>query len=84
MDIVKIIISIIQVISALGLIVLIIFQEGNENGLSARGGGSTAESFFGKNKGRTIEAKLNRWTIICGSVFVVLTLALNAIQIYMK
>lgn len=61
------------VISAI-LIVIILMQQSKQQGLSgAIAGGS--DTFFGKNKARTIEAKLEKITKVLAAIFVVLTLA---------
>lgn len=68
--------SIIQIIAALVIIVIIMFQDSNQKGLSGSIAGG-AETFFGKNKGRTIEAKLKKWTIIVSALFIILTVAIS-------
>lgn len=53
----------IMALAAIATIVLILLQPGNSTGIDALGGSS--ETFFGKNKGKSIEAKMKKWTIIC-------------------
>ena len=54
-------------------------QKSKQGGLSgAITGGS--ETFFGKNKGNTLDAKLNKMTVIITIVLCVLTLVLNIIK----
>lgn len=56
------------------LIVIVLMQQSKQQGLSgAIAGGS--DTFFGKNKARTIEAKLEKITKVLCAVFVFLTLA---------
>ena len=45
------------------LFILILLQQSNSSGIDALGGSS--ETFFGKNKGKSLESKLKKWTIIC-------------------
>ena len=45
---------------ALLAIIFVLMQPSNSSGIDALGGSS--ETFFGKNKGRSIEAKLKKWT----------------------
>ncbi len=52
---------IVQIILSLILIVVVLFQSGNQQGLSGAIAGG-AETFFGKNKGRTMDAKLKKLT----------------------
>jgi preprotein translocase subunit SecG len=54
---------VIMALAAIATIVLILLQPGNSTGIDALGGSS--ETFFGKNKGKSIEAKMKKWTIIC-------------------
>lgn len=74
MDTLAIIIAIIDILICLALIILVIFQEGHAKGLGIIGGG--ADTFFGKSKGRSIDAKLKRFTTIAAIVFAVLTIVL--------
>lgn len=55
------------------LIILVLLQESKQQGLSGAIAGG-AETFFGKNKGRTMEAKLEKITKVLCSVFIILTL----------
>ena len=69
------VIIILQLIAALFLILVVLFQSGKSEGLSGAIGG-VADSFLAKNKARTIDAKLARATKWFGAVFLVLTMAL--------
>ena len=65
--------TIIHVIICIILIGVVLMQHGKQQGLSgAIAGGS--DTFFGKNKGRTAEAKLEKLTKILSAAFIVLTL----------
>ena len=68
-------ITILQLIAALILILVVLFQSGKSQGLSGAIGG-VADSFLAKNKAKTIDAKLARATKWFGAVFLVLTLIL--------
>lgn len=59
-------------ITAIATIILVLMQPTNSSGIDALGGSS--ETFFGKNKGRSVEAKMKKWTWICLAVLVVLSL----------
>ena len=71
-------ISIVLVITALFLIVTVLLQSSEENGLSALSGQS--ESYFSKTKAKTMEAKLALGTKIAAGIFVVLCLLLLIIK----
>ena len=55
------------------IIVLVALQESKQQGLSGAISGA-ADTFFGKNKGRTQEAKLSKFTKIAGAVYFALAL----------
>lgn len=61
-------------VAAIAAIILVLFQPGNSTGIDALGGSS--ETFFGKNKGKSIEARMKKWTVICLIVLAVLAIAL--------
>ena len=65
-----IILNILMVLTALVLIVTVLMQDTESDGMSALTGGS--ETFFGKNKNNTLEGKLNLATKVSAIVFVVL------------
>ncbi|MBE7085233.1 MAG: preprotein translocase subunit SecG [Clostridiales bacterium] len=48
---------------ALLSLIFVLMQPSNSSGIDALGGSS--ETFFGKNKGKSIEAKMKKWTWIC-------------------
>lgn len=69
-------VMILQLISALALILIVLFQSGKSKGLSGSIGG-IADSYMAKSKARSLDAKLAKNTKWLGAVFVVLTLVLN-------
>ena len=73
----RIALSILLLLVCLFLIGVVIFQEGNSQGLGAVGG--MAESYWGKNKGRSLEGKLQKLTAIAAALFIILSLVLNII-----
>ncbi len=68
----KIALLIMQIIACIVLVVVIMFQSGKENGLGALTGSS--DSYLGKNKSATREAKLARATKWIAGAYVLLTL----------
>lgn len=54
---------------------LVLMQEGKQQGLGAISG--AAETYWGKNKGRSMEGKLVKWTAILVIVMIVLSAVLN-------
>ena len=69
-------VTILQLISALILIAVVLFQSGKSQGLSGAIGG-IAGSYLSKSKAKSVDAKLAKATKWVGAVFVVLTLVLN-------
>lgn len=68
------VLSVVLIIIAIAIIVLVILQESKQKGLSGTIGGA-ADTFFGKNKSRTNEAKLALFTKIAGTIFFILSFA---------
>ncbi len=66
-------INILLILISLVLIVVVLMQEGNKQGLGAIGG--AAETFLGKTKSKGVEGKLLLITKIAAAVFVVLAIA---------
>lgn len=71
---------VIHVIISLILIVTVLMQHGKQQGLSGAIAGG-AETFFGKNKGRTIDAILKKVTAVVAILFVASSIALAAYSI---
>ena len=79
----QIVFGIVLILLALGLIVLVLLQESNQQGLSGAISGGSSESFFGKNKGRTDEAKKAFITKILAIVFMVVALVTVVVSMFM-
>ena len=71
----KIVISIIFIIVCIGLTVLVLMQEGKSAGLGTISG--AAETYWGKNKGRSMEGMLVKITKVLAVLFMVLAVILN-------
>ena len=76
-DILKNIVTIVFIINCLVLIVICLMQSKDDEGASGTIVGASSTSFYEKNKGRTKEGKLKKWTIILGITFVLLTIVLS-------
>lgn len=64
---------IIHIIVAVALVAIVLLQSGKAAGLSGTITGG-AETFFGKNKGRTIDAILAKVTSVAAIVFLITSL----------
>ncbi len=71
----KAIVSVIFVLICLALIVIILLQEGKSAGLGSISG--MADSYWGKNKGRSMEGTLEKFTKAAAILFMVLAVVLN-------
>jgi preprotein translocase subunit SecG len=79
-EILKYILMVIYVIVCFALIIVAMMQSKDDSGASATITGSTG-NFYEKNKGRTKEGKMKRWTIILAVVFAVLTIILSIMYV---
>ncbi len=66
-------------ISAAFIVVAVVLQKSNEDGLSGTIAGG-AETFYGKDKSGGVDRALFRWTLIASIVFAVAVLAVFVIQ----
>ena len=71
------ILTVIYAIDCIALTVVVLMQEGKQQGLGSIAG--VADTYWGKNKGRSMEGGLVRGTIIMGVIFFVLSIVLNII-----
>ena len=76
----EILLGVILFVTSIILIVIVLMQEGRSDGLGAIAGG--AETFLGKNKGRTMEDKLVKITKIVAGTFFVLSLVATLIVLF--
>ena len=77
-----IILGIILLLLSVAIIVLVLLQEGKSAGLSGAIAGG-AETFFGKNKSRTMESKLVLITKIIAISFFVLALVATLLLLFL-
>ena len=75
MAVVKIIIQIIFILLCIALTVLVLMQEGKSAGLGAISG--MAETYWGKNKGRSMEGNLVKITKYLAIGFMLISIVLN-------
>ena len=79
----QIALSISIILLSIVITILVLLQESKQQGLSGAISGA-AETFFGKNKGRTMEAKLEKFTKIAGVLFFVLALVSSLLVLFGK
>jgi preprotein translocase subunit SecG len=79
----EIVMGIILLICCLFIIILCLSQDSKaQNGMTSAITGASSDSFYGKNEGRTKEAKLLKATKYSLILFFVLTLALNIVPLF--
>lgn len=66
---------------SIAMIIVIILQEGNTQGLGTITGG--ADTFLSKNKARSLDAFLARWTKFFVAGFIVLVIGINCVEHFM-
>ena len=71
----KIVLTVIFILVCLALTVLVLMQEGKSAGLGSISG--AAETYWGKNKGRSMEGFLVKLTKILAVLFMLLAVILN-------
>ena len=75
MDVLKLVINIIFILVCVALTVLVLMQEGKSAGLGSISG--AAETYWGRNKGRSMEGMLVKITKILAVFFMLLAVVLN-------
>ncbi|MCH4000057.1 MAG: preprotein translocase subunit SecG [Lachnospiraceae bacterium] len=75
MNALRIVLTIVMIAISVIITVIILMQEGKDQGLGAISG--AAETYWGKNKGRSMEGNLLRWTVILVIAFFALAMLLN-------
>ena len=71
----SIVLTVIYIIICIALVILVLMQEGKTAGLGAVSG--AAESYWGKNKGRSMEGKLVKITTGLAVGFMLIAIILN-------
>ena len=73
------VLSILLILDALFMIVTVLLQSSEDDGISALSGGSS-DSYFSKSKAKTMGARLALGTKIAAGVFVVLSLLMLLVK----
>lgn len=75
METLKMVLMILFAIDCIALTAIVLLQEGKSAGLGTIGG--MADSYWGQNKGRSMEGTLVKITRVLAVLFIVLALVLN-------
>lgn len=76
----EIILGIILLLFSIAIIIVVLLQEGNQKNVGVVTGG--ADTFLSKNKARSVDAFLSRWTKVIAIGFFVLVLVTNAVMYF--
>ncbi|NLK69726.1 MAG: preprotein translocase subunit SecG [Clostridiaceae bacterium] len=72
----EIVVNILHIIISIALVAMVLLQSGRSAGISGSIAGG-AETFFGKNKGRSIDAILEKYTTLVAGIFLATALILT-------
>ena len=75
----KVVLTVLHLIIAFGLMAVVLFQSSKSEGLSGSIAGG-AETFFGKNKGKTMDGVLAKFTVVLAILFVITSVSLSALS----
>ncbi|MFZ5988683.1 MAG: preprotein translocase subunit SecG [Bacillota bacterium] len=75
----QVIVTILHILFSLSIIIIVLLQSGKQAGLSGSIAGG-AETFFGKNKGRTLDALLSKYTAVAAIGFLVTSVVLQLVM----
>ena len=75
MEILRTVINILFILDCIALTVIVLMQEGKSAGLGTISG--AADSYWGQNKGRSMEGKLEKATKVFVVLFFVIAIVLN-------
>lgn len=78
---VDIILGVVLLVAAIFLIIAVLLQSGKSKGVGAISG-SSSETYFGKNKGKSLDKKLAFLTTIVSIIFIVVVLVVYVSQPY--
>ncbi len=80
MSAVEIILGILVILVSLAIIIAVLFQQGRRAGINGAISGG-ADTFLSKNKARTVDAILARWTKYIAILFFVLAIVANIVSL---
>ena len=75
----QIALTIVQIIITVALIITVLMQSGKTQGLSGSIAGG-ADTFFGNNKGRTLDGILSKITSVLAVLFIISSIALSIVM----
>ena len=80
MNAMEIVFGIILLIFSLAIIIVVLLQEGNQKNVGIVTGG--AETFLSKNRARSLDAFLSRWTKVIAIGFFLFVIVVNIVMYF--
>ncbi len=80
MNVFEIIAGIVLLLASLAIIIVVLLQEGSQKNVGVVTGG--ADTFLSKNKARSVDAFLSRWTKVIAIGFFVFVIAVNVVMFF--
>ena len=71
------VLTVVLIVIAVVLATIVLMQSKRSAGLGAVSGTSSADSFWSKNKGNSVEGKLENYTKILGAAFMIIAFIVN-------
>ncbi|MGN1044183.1 MAG: preprotein translocase subunit SecG [Acutalibacteraceae bacterium] len=81
MSALEITLGVILLIMSVAIVAVVLFQEGHQKNMGAMTG-SVSDTFLTKNKSRSIDAFLERWTKVISVGFFIAVIAINALMFF--
>lgn len=81
METIKNVLVVIYFIVCAALVILAMMQTKEDAGLSGTISGSSTNNFYEKNKGRTRDGQMKKWTIILAVVFAILSVLVGILYL---
>lgn len=78
----EIIFGIVLLVLALGIVAVVLFQQGHQHNLGAITGG--ADTFLSKNKARSVDAMLEKYTKYVAIAFFAIVILINVVIYFAK
>lgn len=78
----EIVFGIVLLLFALAIIVVVLLQEGSQKNVGVVTGG--ADTFLSKNKARSVDAFLSRWTKVIAIGFFIFVIVVNIVMYFVK
>ena len=75
MEVLKTVLIVVLILISIALTVIVLMQEGKQQGLGSIGG--MADTYWGKNKGRSMEGMLVKLTTVLVVLFLVISAIMN-------